>query len=174
MRITLLESPAMIRLTIKHSFVEETTGIHPHATYCLRDHEDPHFRPAVLEARLANKRLSELAKMWFLLNRKGNEPDANEELLADYPRADTTLADLLALPKPGFFSFTCDDPIVVAALDERVRRACAMILENEVCETYLRTTQEEFFPLNDSQATPSGRALPVIRPDIRKKATERT
>jgi hypothetical protein len=162
----------MIRLTIKHSFVKEMSATHYQATYFLRDHTDPQFNPNVLDERLAQKRLSDLARTWFLLNRTGNERDANEELLSGHPDADATVAELLPLPKPGFFRSTSDDPILLAAVDERVRRACAVLFENEVCDAYLRANADVFFPLSDPRAKPSGRALPDIPAEIREKVAE--
>lgn len=163
----------MIQLTIKHSFFQDGTKAQPRATYFLRDHNDPHFSLEILEERFCTKRLSDLARTWFQLHRTGNEQDVNEQLLSGYPNADANLKDLLPLPKPGYFKFACDDPIIIAALDERVKRACAMIVEAEVYEEYLKVTDEVCLPLSDPRARLSSGALPEVDPSLRKKATER-
>lgn len=162
----------MIRLTINHGTAQEGSEIIPTATYYLRDHHEPTLNLNILERRMWDLKLSELARIWFLLNRTGNEPDANAEILAPYEDADALIKDLLP-GEPGALRFQNAHPLVIAALDERVRRAAAMIVEDAVYDAYLRSTTEDYFALNDPAATPSGKPLPNVPPDIRKKATDR-
>jgi hypothetical protein len=119
---------------------------------------------------MENLKLSELARLWFLLHRTGNEPDTNAEILAPYEGTDAPLKDLL----PGSsFHFQHENPLIVAALDERVRRACAMIVEEAVYDAYLSATKETFYAVNEDEAAPSGKPLPNVAPEIRKKASDR-
>ena len=49
-----------------------------------------------------------------------------------------------------------------------------MIVEDAVYDAYLTITRNElFFALNDAAATPSGKPLPNVPPEVRKKATDR-
>lgn len=144
----------------------------PTATYYLRDHREPMLNLNIVEPRMNDLKLSELARIWFLLHRTGDEPDVNAEILSLYPGADAHLKDLLP-GEPGALRFQNSNPLVIAALDERVRRAAAMIVEDAVYDAYLHATQEQYFPLNDDAAKPSGKAFPNVPPELRKKATDR-
>jgi len=153
-----------IRLTIKHSTVakEGAPGTLMRATYHLRDHKEPNFNFHILEPRLQSLTISFLARRWFLVHRSTNERDANEELLAMDSSADAPLSDLLPTGKPNAFEYTSDDPTMIAALDERVKRACAMLSADQMYSEYFRATTEVYFDLSDPQATPSGPALPTV------------
>jgi hypothetical protein len=166
----------MIRLTIQHGTTQEGAEIIPTATYMLRDHKDPDLNFDILEKRMWGLKLSELARIWFLLHRNGDEPDTNAEILNAYEGTDATLKDLLPFRgQPSCFKYQNVNPLVVAALDERVKRACAMIVEDAVYDAYLTTIarNELFFALNDPAATPSGKPLPNVSPEVRKKRTDR-
>lgn len=162
----------MIRLTIQHGTMQEGSTIVLSANYFLRDHHNPSLHLDIVQHRMWDLRISELARIWFLMHRQGNEPDANAEILAPYEGTDCTVKDLLP-GKPGALRFKHENPVVIAALDERVRRAAAMILEDAVYEAYLSETKDLYVPINDPGAAPSGKALPYIQPKARKKVTDR-
>jgi hypothetical protein len=48
-----------------------------------------------------------------------------------------------------------------------------MIIEDSVYDAYLSSTKDIYFPLNDSGADPSGKPLPNVSVEMRKKATDR-
>lgn len=162
----------MIRLTIQHNTTQEGSTVFLTATYFLRDHHNPRFHLDILEHRLWNQKVSELARLWFLMHRQGNESDANAEILEKYEGVDCTVRELLP-GDPGALRFKHENPVVIAALDERVRRATAMIIEDAVYEDYLSETKDLYLPINDPGVAPSGKALPEIKPEARKKITDR-
>jgi hypothetical protein len=123
-----------------------------------------------LPERLAKLTLTELAKRWYLLNNAADMTDANEALLADQPNADATLDALLPRKGQKVFEFESDDPILVAALDEHVRRSLAMIVEDAIYAHYLVGTQEQGFDLGTKEHVPSGVALPPVSQAIREQA----
>jgi hypothetical protein len=125
--------------------------------------------PVTFEPRLANQMLGNLASRWFLLNKSTKVNDVNELLLAPYPSADTLLSSLAPPRGVPFFEFNCNDPIVVAALDERVRRACAMALEDAVYADYLSRKYEQALLIGSEEALPSGAALPAVNVADRDK-----
>jgi len=162
-----------MRLVIKHNLRETgKPGLQSHyATYYLREPSTEGFAAPQLEQRLAEQTLSTLARRWYLLNGTANVPDANEALLADQPAADAPLDALI--PKKGHaFEYDSDDPILVAAVDERVSRAVAMIVEDAVYAHYLIATPEQGFDLGSKEHVPSGSALPTVSQAIRNKVVE--
>jgi len=162
-----------MRLVIKHNLRETgTAGQESYeATYYLSEPNLVGFAPPQLEERLARQTLSQLARRWYLLNNAAHAPDANEALLADQPEADTQLGALI--PKQGTtFVFTSNDPILVAALDERVRRAVAMILEDAVYFHYFTDKREQNFELGSEEHRPSGSAVPPVPKELRGKVTK--
>ena len=166
----------MLRLTIQHGTTQEGAETIPTATYTLRDHQNPDLNIDILEKRMWSLKLSELARIWFLLHRTGDEPDTNAEILNAYEGTDATLKDLLPFRgEPSCFKYQNANPLIVAALDERVKRACAMIVEDAVYDAYLAAIarNELFFALNNPNAAPCGKPLPNVSPEIRKKATDR-
>jgi hypothetical protein len=163
-----------IRLTINHSTLtkegEQQPGGFLRAVYHLRDHENPNGVFDILEPRFESLKIADLAKQWFLINRPASERDTNEALLAHDQAADAPLRDFLPIKGiRGAFEYTSDDPICIAALDERVKRACAMIHADHLYDQLFHATSEDFFELSDSRATPSGEALPKISEEMRKK-----
>ena len=139
----------------QHGTTQEGSTIILTASYFLRDHHNPSFHLDILEHRLWDLKISELARIWFLMHRQGNESDANAEILAPYEGTDAWIKDLL--PEPGALRFKHTNPVVIAALDERIRRAAAMIIEDAVYEAYLSETQNLYLPINDPGAAPSGK-----------------
>ncbi len=162
-----------MRLVIKHNLRETgKPGLQSHhATYYLREPSTEGFAAPQLKPTLAEQTLSSLARRWHLLNRPTNVPDANEALLADQPAADAPL-DTLIPKKSQAFEFVSDDPILVAAVDERVSRAVAMIVEDAVYAHYLIATPEQSFDLGSKEHVPSGSALPPVSQAIRNKVVE--
>jgi|GEM_PF-1613917 len=162
-----------MRLEIKHSrrATDNPKVLSHHATYYLRE---PSMEPIVapeLEQRLADQTLSDLAARWYLLNGPANVPDANEELLRGNSAADAPISTLLR--RNGHpFEFVSDDPILVAAVDERVRRAIAMIVEDKVYARYLTEVPEYSFDLGSKEHAPSGFALPAVPKEIRDKVVK--
>ena len=162
-----------MRLVIKHDLRGTGTPglVSHHATYYLREPSTEGFAAPQLEQRLAEQTLHALARRWYLLKGPADVPDANEALLADQPAADVPLDTLI--PKKGHaFEFVSDDPILVAAVDERVRRAVAMIVEDAVYARYLSDTPEKDFDLGSKEHDPSGAALPPVSQAIRNKVVE--
>jgi len=160
-----------MRLVIKHDRCgSDKPGLMSHCgTYYLRE---PRTEPLVapqLEERLADQTLRVLAARWYLLNGPANVPDANEALLADQSTANAPISALL--PRKGHaFEFVSDDPILVAAVDERVRRAVAMIVEDAVYTRYLDDMPEQDYDLGSKEHAPSGLALPPVPREIRDKS----
>jgi hypothetical protein len=162
-----------MRLVIKHNLrgTDKPGLLSHHATYYLREPSTEPLAGPQLEQRLADQTLRELARRWYLLNGPANVPDENEALLADQPAANAPLDALI--PKKGHaFEFVSDDPILAAAVDERVRRAVAMIVEDAVYAHYLMETPEQSFDLGSKEHVPSGSALPAVPQAIRNKVVE--
>jgi len=137
-------------------------------TYYLRE---PGLEPIAgpqIEQRLADQTLKALAARWYLLNGPANVPDANEELLRGISAADAPISMLLRRNGHAF-EFVSDDPILVAAVDERVRRAIAMIVEDKVYARYLSDMPEQGYDLNSEDHGPCSSALPPVPKEIRDK-----
>lgn len=153
-----------MRLVIKHNLRQtDRPGKYLfQATYYLHEPRVSPLQPLQLDQRLAGQKLSELAARWYLLNQTSTTSDANAALLAGLPEADTELSILIPQRDRQVFEFASEDPLLIAALDERVRRACAMILEDAVYEDYLSRTQEQILEFGADNARPSLSPLPRI------------
>ena len=162
-----------MKLMIKHSLAaSETAGETLYqATYYLREPGTEGFTPPVLDPRFAGQNLSDLAKRWYSLNNPANVPDANEALLSGHPSADTTLGTFIPAKGRKVFEFESTDPILIFALDERVKRAVAMIVEDAVYGRYFLDTPESQFDLGSKEHAPSGSVLPPVPLATREKAT---
>jgi hypothetical protein len=126
-------------------------------SYWLRDPDGGDMSVGFLHARIADRSLSFLAKRWFLIHGKTGETDRNDQLLSDVPGADAKLEDMVtAVRKNKVFRFTSNDPIIIAAMDERVKRAFAMIGEDMAYEQYVDLTREDVLKLGTTEAQPSG------------------
>lgn len=160
-----------MRLVIKHSPADSSKPgqLSYRATYYLREPSTERFAPPELDQRFAAQKLSDLARRWYLLNIPTNVPDGNEALLSEHPSADTTLATFIPTKGQSVFEFESDDPIVIAALDERVRRAITMIFEDAVYSRYILETPATEHEFGAKELTPSGSALPPVPPAIRDK-----
>lgn len=158
-------------LVIKHSLSESgTPGKHLYrATYYLREPRTEGFAPPGLDQRFIGQKLSDLAKRWYLLNNPTNVPDGNEALLSEHPSADTTLGTFIPARDRKVFEFESDDPILVSALDERVKRAIAMVIEDAVYHRFFVDSPDSQYDLGSKEHAPSGSALPPVPPATREK-----
>ncbi len=163
-----------MRLVIKHSVQQggKPGQISYRATYYFREPSTEGFAPPELDQRFVGQKLSDLAKRWYLLNNPTNVPDVNEALLSKHPSADTTLGIFIPAKDRKVFEFESDDPILVSALDERVKRAIAMVIEDAVYSRYLVDTPESQHDLGSKEHAPSGSALPPVPLTIRAKIIE--
>jgi hypothetical protein len=73
------------------------------------------------------------------------------------------------------YKFTNPDPILTAAVEERVKRAVWMIVEDAVYDRYIFTTLEQVIKLAlDSPDGPSGKAVAEVSDTVRDYAKEKT
>jgi hypothetical protein len=137
-------------------------------SYWLRDPDGGDMGVGFLDARIADKTLSFLARRWFLIHGKTGETDRNDQLLRNLPEADAKLENMTtAVRKNNVFRFTSNDPLIIAAMDERVKRAFAMIGEDVAYEQYVDLTREDVLKLGTTEAQPSGDVylkLPATKP----------
>jgi len=116
---------------------------------------------------LASQTLFLLASRWFLIHGNPAHRDANRDFLSSSGSfADVTLADL----RSGY-EIRTEDPLLIAAFDELVTRACAMIDEDLLYRRYLSSTAEMTYSLKSLR--PSGAAMRNLDDDTKKRADSR-
>jgi hypothetical protein len=112
---------------------------------------------------MLDRKVADLARLWAVLDgRFTNErPDTNATLIADVGCWNTlTIREL----SKGF-EFSAD-PIIVAAVEEAVRRALKMLFTmGDYAARYAK--QKENFELGTAEAEPTG--LAAVRPDEGKE-----
>ncbi|HKO54854.1 MAG TPA: hypothetical protein VJ276_03185 [Thermoanaerobaculia bacterium] len=128
--------------------------------YWLRDPDGGDLGTDFVEPHLAQQRIGTLSQRWFVLYARLGDVDRNELLLRDIEDVNPLLGDLVtATRKNNVFKFTHVDPVIHAAVEERVRRALAMIAVDDSYGSYLDLTREEHMVVGSDEAKPSGEAV---------------
>ena len=126
--------------------------------------EPPHY----IKPWLTQQSLNELAHRWFLIHASRSTVDSNAALIANDP-VWTNLA-VEALEKGVVY--TSVDPVMVAAFEERIRRACDMLVLDHLYETYLKSPRHVTVDLSaESRAEAAVSSLPTITDEVRQQAT---
>lgn len=112
----------------------------------------------VLPDHLANCSVETVARRWWAIHGDGRY-DPNAEL--------TSLEKVTFSQLTTGYTLQTADSILTAAVEERIKRAAWMIVENAICDRYLFKTQEQNIKIErDSTNGPSGNALPGIPEEI--------
>jgi hypothetical protein len=140
---------------------DDSTGV-TDTTFLLKDGTRRLEFPPYLGAA----KLEALAERWFAIRGDGVRHDTNRVITR---LGKATLADLVV-----GFKFSAADPILAAAVEERVKRAVWMIVEDNIYARYIFTTQEQVIQLAlDSPDSPGGKALPDVSDAVRKYVKEK-
>ncbi|MGA8807401.1 MAG: hypothetical protein WB973_05945 [Thermoanaerobaculia bacterium] len=133
----------------RHTEPNDPTGT-TETTFRLKDG----MREIRFPAYLGDAKLETLAERWFAIHGDGVKSDTNAAITR---LGDITLNELLA-----GYKFSSPNPILIAATEERIKRAAWMLVEDAVYNRYVFKTQEQNIKISidPSAAGPSGRPCP--------------
>jgi len=132
------------------------------STFRLKDDGND---PRIVPPHLSDLRLELLAQRWLATRDTPPDKDMNAVLCQDVDGwSNATMAALAS-----GLTLASEDSVLIAAVEERVKRACGVIADNYLYKTHYAEQESLVFPLLPTR--PPGSAVPAVSVDVFAKAT---